>query len=180
MGFDWLSWLGNLIKLVGELIPQREKIPPTHRGLKYVGMTKVKTLQPGCYWYWPWRTEIHQLCIAQQTLWLEEQDVMTADGRSVKLRGTVTYRLRDDPDSLMKAGVRTWDIRDQIDDEAMAVYCAFVSCKTGEDIHQHRETVNKELTTLVRKRLKEYGVYVVRAQLTSFSTGIPLLHIGSK
>lgn len=179
MSFEWIAWLGNIIKLIGDLIPQREKIPPTHRGILYRGMTKVIIRWPGVYWYWPWRSEMHQLCICQQTLWLEEQDVTTADGKVVKCRGTVTYRIIDKEEAIIKAAVETWEITDQIDDEAMAVYCEFIGGKNFDEIQQNRSEANKELTRLVRSRLHEYGVKVVRAQLTSFATGFPLLHMGA-
>jgi regulator of protease activity HflC (stomatin/prohibitin superfamily) len=179
MGYEWIAWLGNLIKVLGDLIPQREKIPPTHRGIKFVGMQRVVVLSPGCYWYWPWRTDVHQICVAQQTLWLAEQNVTTDDGQPVKLRGTVTYRIRCDDASIKKAAVETWEIEDQIDDEAMAVYCKYVGDHTFDGLRSDRAKVNRELTELVQARLDEYGVLVVRAQLTSFTTGIPLLHMGS-
>lgn len=178
MGYEWIAWLGNLIKVLGELIPQREKIPPTHRGIKFVGMTRTVILPPGCYWYWPWRTEVHQLCIAQQTLWLEQQDVTTLDGKPVKLRGSVTYGIDTETESIVKAGVHTWEITDQIDDEAMAVYCKYVGDHDFDTLRGDRDSVNDDLTTLVQERLSEYGVTVVRAQLTSFTTGFPLLHMG--
>jgi len=178
MTFEWIAWLGNLIKLFGDLIPQRKLIPPTHRGIKYKKMKHIVVLDAGCYWYWPWFTEIHTLCIAQQTLWLEEQDVTTSDGHVVKVRGTVTFKIRDTVEAVTTAGVHTWDILDQIDDEAMAVYCAYIGENTFDHARVDRSHTNAQLTDLVRERLDEYGVEVVRAQMTSFASGLPLLHLG--
>jgi regulator of protease activity HflC (stomatin/prohibitin superfamily) len=176
---EWIAWLGNLFKLLGDLFPQREKIPPTHRGIKFRNMTESVVLQPGVYWYWPWRTEMHQIVIAQQTFWLDEQEVTTKDNRGVIIRGSVTYRVIDKDSAIIKATVETWDVENQVDDEAMAVYCDYVSSQTFKQIQADRAAVNKELTKQVRSRLNEYGVRVIRAQLTSFATGIPLLHMGN-
>ena len=177
--FEWITWLGNLIKLIGDLIPVREKVPPTHRGLLFKKMQEIKVHEPGIYWYWPWRSEYHQVCIAQQTLYLEEQKLTTADGQTVFVQGTITWKIFPDEEAIRKSSVYTWEIENQIDDEARGIYCDFIESRTFDEIHGNQDKSRDDLTKMMVERMSEYGVKVVRAQMLSFANGFPLLHIGS-
>jgi uncharacterized membrane protein YqiK len=179
MSFEWISWLGNLVKLIGDLIPQRYQVPPTHRAVKYKRMRHTIVLRPGNHWYIPFFSQVQELAVKRQTIELCVQQLTTKDGKPVQVEGTVTFEIGDSDEEILKAIVETWDITDNIDDEARGVYADFITTKDFDEIQTDRRGANVELTRQVRSRLREYGVKVFRAQLTSFVTGIPLLHINS-
>ena len=178
MGFEWLDWLGGLVKLVGDLIPQREKVDPTLRAVLFRNMTKIIVLPAGIYWYWPWTSEIISMPVKRQVITIGQQDVTTADNMPVKFGGMVSYEIGPTDDEIIRAFVECYLAEDSIDDEATSVFCSVIKTKTFAEIQQNPDDTNTELTRKVRSRLREYGLRTHRAQLTSFATGLPLLHIG--
>jgi regulator of protease activity HflC (stomatin/prohibitin superfamily) len=175
MGFVWLEWLGQLVKLFGDLIPQRVLVEPTHKGIKYKGMKTIVVLEPGRYWYWPFFTMVHQMAVVRVVLGLQEQKITTKDGKVVAIEGMVSYEVTD----IVKAMTKCFEVEDQIDDECMAVLCTYITKKTFDEIQTRRTAVNKGLTEAIRTRMLEYGINVIRVQLTTFATGVPIVHIGN-
>ena len=175
MILESIAWLGELSELIGSLIPRRVLIPPTHGGVKYKRMKKIIPLTSGRYWYWPFISEIHTTPITEQTIALTDHTLETKDGQTVRVHGVITYEVAD----VEKALVRKWDFEDSIDDEAAAAYCTYITTKSFEYIQSDRKKVNIELTRKVRSQLNEYGIKVIRAQITTFASGVPIIHMGN-
>ncbi len=173
---DWFAWLGNLVKLFGDLIPMRIKVPPTHRAVLFKGMTESHVLTEGRYWYWPWVSSVVELPIKRQVVPLTTQDVVTKDGLPVQAKAIVTYTVGDSDEEVILAAVEAYNVDVSLDDEATAVLCSLLTSKTFEEVQSNRADFNKQFTFKTRTRLKEYGLRVVRAQLTSYVTGTLLLH----
>lgn len=175
MNFEWISWLGSLIKIVGDLIPQRALVEPTHGGVKFKGMKKTIELVPGRYWYIPFFTTVHIIPVVRQTIDLKEQTLITKDNQVLRIQAMLTYEIED----VVKAMVNCYEYITQIDDESMSILCEYIPEKTLEELTQHRKTINKELTRRTSERLSEYGVKVIRIKLTTMATGIPIIHMGA-
>lgn len=175
MGFEWLSWFGSIIKLIGDLIPQRILVEPTHEGVKFRGMKKVVRLEPGRYWYWPYMTTVYTMPVVQQTLELGPQTLLTRDNQAVRLESSITYQVTD----IVLAMGSTYEVVDQIDDEAMSVICDYITSREFQELHSNRLNINNDITEAVGERLSEYGISVLRAQIKTFTTGNVLIHVGS-
>jgi regulator of protease activity HflC (stomatin/prohibitin superfamily) len=173
---EWLAWLTNLIKQVGDLVPLRLKVPPTHRVVKFRNMTEAIVLREGTYWYWPWMTSVVDIPVKRQVVPLTTQDVVTKDGKPVQAKAIVAYTVGDSDEEVILAAVEAYNVDVSLDDEATAVLCSLLTSKTFDDIQLDRAAFNKLFTARTRTRLREYGLQVKRAQLTSFVTGEPLLH----
>jgi regulator of protease activity HflC (stomatin/prohibitin superfamily) len=143
--FSYLEWLGELVKVIGDLIPRRILVEPTHQGVKFKGM--------------------------KHTL---EQDLTTLDGKPVKLRAVVSYEITDVVTAIAKA----YEVTDQIDDETMGLICRYTARKTLDELMDDRTRMNREITSLVDRRMEEYGISIKRVQITSFISGRVLLHTG--
>jgi regulator of protease activity HflC (stomatin/prohibitin superfamily) len=174
MGFEWIQWLGHIIKVIGDLVPQRILIEPTHRGVKFKGMTKTVVLVPGRYWYIPFFTSHYIIPVVKQSLYCPEQDLTTLDGKPVKIRCVVSYNV----ENVKKALVECYEFSEQIDDETMGLICRYVAKKNLQDLMDNMLKFNAEVTILIRRRMREYGIHVNRVQITSFISGTSLLHTG--
>lgn len=171
---EWFTWLGEIIKMVGDIIPRRILIEPTHRGIKYKGMTDIVVLNPGRYWYVPFFTTYYTIPITRQSIYTDEQDLTTKDGRPLKVRSVISYEVED----VKTALARCYEFNTQIDDETMGIICRYVARRDLSELQNERAKANREITHLVNERMNEYGISIKRVQFTSFITGKPLLLIG--
>jgi regulator of protease activity HflC (stomatin/prohibitin superfamily) len=172
--FSYLEWLGELVKVIGDLIPRRILVEPTHQGVKFKGMKHTLLLLPGRYWYIPFFSSYYLLPVVRQSLYTLEQDLTTLDGKPVKLRAVVSYEITDVVTAIAKA----YEVTDQIDDETMGLICRYTARKTLDELMDDRTRMNREITSLVDRRMEEYGISIKRVQITSFISGRVLLHTG--
>tara|TARA_R110000824_G_scaffold269318_2_gene457860 strand:+ start:2061 stop:2612 length:552 start_codon:yes stop_codon:yes gene_type:complete len=172
--FTYLEWLGELVKVIGDLIPRRILVEPTHKGVKFKGMHTTLLLLPGRYWYIPFFSTYYLMPVVKQSLYTLEQDLTTLDGQPLKLKSVVSYEITDVVTAIAKA----YEVTDQIDDESMGLICRYVARKTLQELMDDRIKMNREITRLVNSRMKEYGITVRRVQITSFISGRSILHSG--
>lgn len=131
-------------------------------------------LLPGRYWYIPFFSTYYLLPVVRQSLYTLEQDLMTLDGKPLKLRSVVSYEV----DDVMTAIAKAYEVTDQIDDETMGLICRYVARKELKELMDDRTKMNREITGLVHRRMQEYGISVKRVQITSFISGESILHTG--
>ena len=172
--FTYLEWLGELVKVIGDLIPRRILVEPTHKGVKFKGMHTTLLLLPGRYWYIPFFSTYYLLPVVRQSLYTLEQDLMTLDGKPLKLRAVVSYEI----DDVVTAIANAYEVTDQIDDETMGLICRYTAKKTLKELMDDRSKMNREITSLVNRRMTEYGISIKRVQITSFISGMSILHTG--
>lgn len=173
--FDWLAWAGDLLKVVGDLIPKRILVPLTHRAVKFKHMTEAIELEPGKYWYVPFFSSVHIVPVVKQTISLGVQRLVTSDGRVIHLESSILYEVTD----LKKAMTDFYCFEVQVDDDSKAVISHYINELTYEGIVNNIKGINAELTNRIKQRLKMYGIEVHRLQLTTLTTGFPLLLISS-
>lgn len=177
MTLEWLAWLGDTIKIIGDLVPRRILINPSEKGVKFKGMTKVVILEPGRYWYWPFFTQVRLETAALQTLTLGEQTLVTKDGTAITIDSSILFNI----ENFEIAATKFHSYLNQIDDDARNVVSLYISnLNFKEDMVGNLDLVTKRLTFRIRKKLEKYGIRVSRFQLTSIATGIPIMHIGAK
>lgn len=201
-----LGWIGDLARYFGSWFPHPLRILATHRGVRFFCGKYVKVLEPGFYWYIPALTEIYVFPVVEQTDDLPVQSGCTKDCRPVAIGGLICYRIWD----IRRALVECFEISHIIRDRSLAVFNAFVSQHTFEEIvegaidiagaeadvveagseavNEIREVpgeiesarwrVNLALTHRVRACLWDYGVDVIRAQLTHFGPCQTFVHVG--
>src|SRR5690606_24678799 len=120
---------------IGDLIPVRVLIEPTHRGVKYKNMKKIIVLNPGIHWYIPFFTVVHTICVVKQTLDFSIQDVITKDDKPIKVKGSITYTISD----VEKALVECECLENEIDDESMAVICDYLTSVNLDDLGNRKK-----------------------------------------
>ncbi|GAF73950.1 unnamed protein product [marine sediment metagenome] len=182
------AWLGQLAETLGSLIPTWHHQEWQDVGVAIKRGRIIISLRPGIIWHWPFWTIIYSRAANKQTKDLKTQTLMTNDNIAVAAGCMVRYTIprpwiNEEAQRIenadIKALIETEDVDRAIEDETLAVLCEYVTGKSLQDINGNRKKVNTDLTLQVRSTLKQYGAYVERAQLTDFSEGTPLIHIGA-
>lgn len=171
-----LSWLGELIALLGSLIPRFYHLNCTKVAVTITRGKHVKALSPGLIFFWPFWTNLFYRIANVQTINLPSKAIITKDMKTVVVGGVIRYRVTD----AIKAIIDTYDVDESIVDEALAAVCAFVADRTLSEVQYCRCEAYENLTQSVRAAVERYGVYVERAQLTDFSPCVVLHHTGAK
>ena len=173
-----LGWLAETFGMFGSLVPQYHHLLCTDIGVSITRGDKIKVLEPGLIWYWPFWTDIYHRAANIQTVRVPPQSTLTKDGRSVVARGMVRYSMSREPEDVKLAIINVDEVDSAIIDETLAVICDSITERTFEEIQNNRKSMNTKITLAVRARLKNYGVNTERAQLTDFCTCRPIHHIG--
>jgi regulator of protease activity HflC (stomatin/prohibitin superfamily) len=168
------AWIGELMSWVGAFIPTWVHVECWETAVLVKRGRKVRELEPGVTWYWSYWSTVHRRAANRQTKLVRSQELETRDGKQVAAGCMVRYNIEDG----VKALIETDDVEGAIDDETMAALCEFVTQQELEEIRKLRGTANTKLTSKTRSALKQYGVYVERTQLTVFTTGRTLIHVG--
>ena len=162
------SWLSQLIETFYRFIPHIVIIRATHAGVKWIRGSKIKAMPPGLHWYWPLTTELEVLVTARQTLAIPDQVLTTKDGKKITVKTLVVYKIRDIIQAIGKAN---WDTDATVNDLTQSAVMRVVATHTlGEILGGIAdESITATLTKEVRKELRQYGVYIVRAKLVNFA-----------
>ena len=168
------GWVSKLMEVLGSLIPTWYHLEKVDVGVAIKRGSKIIVLEPGIIWYWPFWTVLYHRAANRQTVNLNTQTLTTKDGVSVAVGCMIRYTINDAEKSL----IDTDDVASSIVDETLAVLCSVVTTKTLSEIQDNRKEITTYLTQETRKSLSAYGVRVERAQLTDFSRGKCLIHIG--
>jgi len=170
------AWLGRIFDAILEFIPRRVIIRDTHRGVKWSLWRGPREMEPGVRIWWPLISDIELIVVARQTHNMVVQSLMTADGKEIVVGGVVIYKIND---VVQAIGKNNWQPSDTVNDITQAAIVDVVTRWKLADLLEHvSNDVEKELTLRCRKKLRQYGIYVVRAALTDLSTCRQLNHSG--
>ena len=126
------------------------------RGGKY-----KKTLGPGFHWKWPVYDYIQKECVTEQIVNLPNQSLMTIDGRTLALSGTIKYQITD----VRKALLEVLDYDVSLQNFAMSALGEYVSLSTdlkySEICEEVRENISIEAT--------DWGIEVLGFWLTDYA-----------
>ena len=158
-----LGWLGTIAGWIGQFVPKWQIIAATQAGVKFVRGAKVVSLQPGIHWWWPATTIMQIYPTARQTVDLRTQTLVTTDDKVVGVGGMVTYRVVD-IEALLG---RTFDADQTIKDICAGAISEVVRTATWPDLQT--QEFERELRSIMRRRLRPFGVRCIKATLTDCS-----------
>src|SRR3990167_3186691 len=147
-----LAWIGQIAQWFGQLIPRWMIIPTTHRGLKFVGGSRVVVAPPGIMWYWLARTEAVMYPVALQTTILRTQTLTTADDKTITVGGLIEFEI----DDLGKLYPFIYEPDQLIEDIALAAVNAVVCDKTWDELKALNRSgrLARQLTSEARQLLR--------------------------
>lgn len=169
------AWIGSIIEWLGNFIPRVKIVRATHAGVRFRHGKTAEAIKPGLCVYWPIVTEVDIIPVARQTHNLPSQSLTTKDGEKVVVSGVVVYSIKD----IVACMAKNWDVSDTINDITMCAITHVITQHTYSHILENiTGGIQTELTKETRRKLKSYGVKVVRTALTDFSTALVIKNIG--
>lgn len=169
-----LDWLNDLVLWLARLVPRWDICEPTHRAVKLTGSIfasligrqrmKVRTIEPGLYWYWPVRSRIIKYPVVRQSVDLSSQSLTTADGKPIMVSTVLVIEISD----IEKAVTQNYDVDDTIREVGAAAAVSCVAPRRWVELRKAfaRKEINAELKTSASKILRKYGVRVIEARFT--------------
>jgi regulator of protease activity HflC (stomatin/prohibitin superfamily) len=170
------SWLGQIFDALLQLVPRRVIIRATERGVKWSLWKEPQEMCPGIRFYWPLITDIEVIVVARQTINLPTQSLMTRDGKTVVAGGVIIYKISD---IVQAIGKQNWSPEDTAGDITQAAIVEVVARWDCDKLLKNISgDVERQLSNICRKKLRQFGVHVSRASLVDFSTVRQLNHSG--
>jgi len=170
------AWVSQIVEAMLQFIPRRVIIRATERGVKWSLWREPQEMSPGIRFYWPLITDIEVTVVARQTINLPTQSLMTRDGQTVVAGGVIIYKISD---IIQAIGKQNWSPEDTAADITQAAIVEVLAGRNCDNILSNiNGEVEKQLTDICRKQLRQFGVYVNRAALVDFSTVTQLNHSG--
>jgi membrane protease subunit HflK len=125
-----------------------------------------RVVGPGFHWKWPFCVE-HYLFVntVPETMTVGPQSLTTKDGRSVVVSTIVTFSVED----VAKFLLEIEGGHQVIEDSTYGTVADFVMRRTWDDLCQFEAQFGNELSKVVRRRSKMYGVNVINVQLCDFT-----------
>jgi regulator of protease activity HflC (stomatin/prohibitin superfamily) len=172
---DLWSLLADFIKTwVIDLIPRPLIVRTTHGGVRFVKGKKVKKIDPGFYFYWPFITEVVIYPTARQTAKLSEQCFQDKDGNPIVVRPILVYEVPD----VAKALTTIPEIDEAVEDMSLATIKNFVMGKSAKEISDMYKSIDSELTVTCRRKLAPFGIKIVNVFLSDCTPAKVIKHYG--
>lgn len=162
-----LAWIGQIAEWVGRFFPRWYILTTTEGAVKYIRGRKIKVCGPGVHWVWPATTAWETYPTARQTDRLETQTMETKDGKTFIVAGTITYSVSD-----IQALITTTHSAAGLIAELSASAVHDICCDfdwSELQTEQRKGTLKTKLKNEAQKQLKDYGVQVIKLQLTSLA-----------
>lgn len=161
------AWIQSIVEWFGRFIPRREILDTTVGAIKYHKGDEPIYCGPGIHWYWPWRSTWVIYPMVRQVDRLETQTMETTDGRAFLVGGIITYKVED-----LLALMTTTHSPQAAVIELSASALHDVCCEyTWDELQQaqRKGTLKTALRNEAQKQLKEFGVVVLKMQLTNLA-----------
>lgn len=168
-----LAWIGAIADWVGRWIPRMTIIIPSLGAVKYTGRfwgpedMRITAHGPGLLVYWPLVSVLDLYPTVRQTDDLKSQTISTADGKTIAVSGLITYEVYD----LLKLLPTTFEPAKLISEITLTAIHECLSKLAWEDlqIEQQRSTLETKLKNAAKRQLDDYGVKVIKVQLTDMA-----------
>lgn len=172
---DLWSLLADFIKTwVIDLIPRPLIVRTTHGGVRFVRGKKVKQIDPGFYFYWPFVTEVVIYPTARQTAKLSEQCFQDSNSTPLVVRPILVYEVPD----VVKALTMIPEIDEAVEDISLATIKNFIMGKTIKEISEMYKSIDSELTATCRRKLAPFGIKIVNVFLSDCTPAKVIKHYG--
>ena len=169
-----LAWIGAIAEWIGRWIPRLVILIPTLGAVKYTGRfwnrkepMRVTAHGAGLHVYWPLVSAWDVYPVVRQTDDLRTQTLTTADGKTIAAAGLITYEVYD----LLKLMPATFEPAKAISEITLTAIADVLTRLTWDAMcqEQAKGTLETKLRNAAKRQLDEYGVRVLRVQLTDLS-----------
>lgn len=161
------EWVGLIAQWIGAFIPRWVVLDSTEAAVKYVRGRPKFCASSQVHFYWPVVTIWQQYPIARQTDRLESQTIESKDGKTFIVAGTITYMVTDLMALLTTTHSATTNTRELAASAVHDICCDYDYAEL--QLKNQKGTLKTELKNEAQKQLAEYGVRVLKLQITSLA-----------
>jgi len=164
-----LSWLNWIASWFAQFIPKWEVLDPTLAWIKFRYGRLHSSGRGGIVIWWPTVTKVEIHSVAEQTIKLEPQSLLTQDAVPITVRGVIVYEYED----LERMAITTVDPDDSVRDKALMVVATTITQYTKDNLMEaFRQTLLDEDMRRKAQGLlgRKYGVRVLRMGLVELTT----------
>lgn len=160
-----VEWIGQN---VAELMPFRV-VRPYQRGVRFTRGIYPTTLAPGWHWFVPIYQTIEIVGVAEDSINLPTQTIMTRDGQPLTFSGAILYRISDP--------VAYWcavqDAQNSLRDKAMLFLARRLRRRTFAQAVRLQHRTEELLRGELSEKSGRWGIEICDVGLTDFSTARP-------
>ncbi len=160
-----LGWLGDFIQFVFSFVPRIKIVRCNQLGVRLVRGEAASKVEPGVWWYWPWCTEIVELCVARQSFLVPPIAVESADGEKLSIACAVVYQIVDP----IRYWVENFDADSNMAEVAMAGLREIAQAHKSPELSggtQEDTRLGAKLARRMGKDLEPFGVEVIACRPT--------------
>lgn len=168
-----LGWIGELVRAMASVVPRLVLVRKTEQAVKFI-RGSAKVVGPGLHVFWPVTTEVDVVPVVRQVMELAPQTLLTTDAVPVVVGGVVIYAITD----LHAYLVENFDASESLSEAAQAGIRNAVVSLSLDDLQEARVKLDRKLTRAVGRAVKEFGVEVEAARLTTLAPANVLSLVG--
>lgn len=161
------EWIGKLVEWLGAFIPRWVILDTRMAAVKYVRGVPRYCAPGQVHFYWPVTTLWQDYPIVRQTDRLESQTIESKDGKTFIVAGTITYMVTDLMALLNTTHSATTNTRELAASAVHDICCDYDYAEL--QLKNQKGTLKTELRNEAQKQLGEYGVRVIKLQITSLA-----------
>lgn len=161
------AWLGKAVEWLAAFVPRWVILDTCIGAVKYRrGVPQF--CKPGAvHFYWPVTTLWQEYPMARQTDRLESQTIESKDGKTFIVAGTITYMVTDLVALLTTTHNATTNTRELAASAVHDICCDYDYADL--QLRNQKGTLKTELKNEAQRQLSEYGVKVLKLQVTSLA-----------
>lgn len=163
-----LAWVGKIFDWLGAFIPRWVILDTTEGAIKYVRGSRIVVCGPGIHWYWPVLTRWSEYPTARQTDRLETQTMESKDCITFIVAGTITWTV-DDIAKLVPTTFSPTTTVVELAASAVHDICCEYEYSELQAAQRKGRSLKTALRNEAQSQLTEYGVRVIKIQLTSLA-----------
>jgi len=138
---------------------QEYNVAENHVGVMFRNGQYVETLSSGRYIFWKdvENVNIYHISMAETSLDIAGQEIMTADKVTLRMNAIVTYHVIDAQKSVRS----TKDVNQSLYREAQLALRAIVGSRQLDDLLAEKDSVAEELKKMVAQRSADFGLQII-------------------
>ncbi len=159
-------WFTVLIDKLFCFIPRPIIIAPDEGGYrvspKLFGGIKIKSLNPGYYFWLPLFQKAEKIEIKSQIKDLRAQSVWTKDGQNITVSGAIRYKITN----AVNASLEVFDYDSNIQTIGLAAIHEFINRHTLQECREQISELMKIILDKVRKESQGWGLKIENVYMT--------------
>ena len=156
-----MEWLTNLLKNLRDWLPRKYFMCPDEGGIRITLGSRVSTLSPGWYYYWPVIQDCQGIKVTPQLVDLRPQSALTCDLKDIVISGGIKYRVSD----CRKAMLEVHDYDANIQTMALGIICEYVGRHDFADLTNLSE-LREAILSGVRDEAAGMGLKIMKVYIT--------------